>query len=130
MMLLFIGVFFVVSAENQINSQKAQIISLQKTIKTSGDQITKLSSENASESAQIKTLLAKPPQIKYVTQTQYVEQPVQEEPVQVQPVQPAVTSTDCEPDYDGMGGQICRTNTGVTTHCDPNYNGMGGMSCH
>ena len=114
MMLLFIGVFFVVSAENQINSQKAQITSLQKTIKTSNDQITKLSSENASESARIQTLLNQPkptPEIEYVTQYQTVTEPATKQPVQ----------------YNSYGGDIlygsdgstCNSYGGNTLYCNP-----------
>ena len=113
-MFLFVGVVFVVSAENQIYSQRAQITSLQKTIKTSSDQITKLSSENASKSAQIQTLLNQPkptPEIKYVTQYQTITEPATKQPVH----------------YNSYGGDIlygsdgstCNSYGGSTLYCNP-----------
>jgi len=104
--------------ENLANQNQIEAISYK-------EQLASTSAQLASASAQVKTLLARPPQVKYITQTEYVQQPIQD-----QPVQPQSTSSNCEPDYDGMGGQRCTTNTGVVTHCDPNYDGMGGMRCN
>ena len=87
--LLVIGVVFLVASERQINSQKAQIALLQKTIKNNSDQIGILSSENSSKSAQIKTLLDQPkptPQVKYVTQYQTVTETAPKQTVTYYPV--------------------------------------------
>jgi len=71
-----------------INQNQAEIISYKEQI--------------ASTSAQIKTLLSKPPQVEY--KTQYVENP-----------NDTSTESYCYPD--GSGGEWCRSNGGNTQHC-------------
>ena len=71
-----IGTGLLIMGENQINSQKAQLATLQQTIQKNNDQINTLVKSNASESAQVKSLLTQPtptPVIEY--HTQYVSQP-------------------------------------------------------
>lgn len=69
----------------------------------------------ASASAEIQTLLNKPPQVIYKTNTQYIQTPAQD-----------TGTTNCRPDY--AGGMYCTSDTtGVQTHCRSNY--AGGMIC-
>lgn len=71
--IIIIGAGLLVTAENQINSQKAQIATLQKTINKNNDQIGILAKEYRSASAQIKYLLAQPtptPEMRYIIQSQ------------------------------------------------------------
>ena len=51
--------FFIVSA-TQFHSQKAELATLQQTLKKNNEQINELAKKNASESAQIKSLINQP----------------------------------------------------------------------
>jgi len=70
--IIFAGAGLFMATRNQINSQKIQIMMLQKTIKKDSAQIDILARDNASKSAQIKALLAMPtptPVVKYIDNT-------------------------------------------------------------
>jgi hypothetical protein len=58
--ILITGVGLFVTGENQINSQKAELATLQQTVKKSNDQIATLVKSNASANKQIKSLLSAP----------------------------------------------------------------------
>jgi predicted PurR-regulated permease PerM len=65
-----------IAGVTQLNAQKAELATLQQTIKKNNDQISTLVKNNANENARIKTYLAQPtptPVIEY--HTQYVAQP-------------------------------------------------------
>lgn len=75
--ILGFGILNFISVEKQINSQQAQITTLQETIEKVNNQINILTKAVASSSAQIKYLLNMPnitPEVKYVPQ-QAVECP-------------------------------------------------------
>jgi septal ring factor EnvC (AmiA/AmiB activator) len=73
-LLLLTSGIYGIKAENQINSQKAELATLQQTIQQNNDQISTLVKNNASQSAQIKALLAQPTPTP-VIETHYVSQP-------------------------------------------------------
>lgn len=77
--LIILGIGIILSSNNEINAQKAQVALLQQSIQKNNEQISKLVKNNASQSAQIKALLTQPtptPVVEY--QTQYVAQPSSE----------------------------------------------------
>lgn len=85
------------------------------------DQLASTSAQLASASAEIKTLLNRPPEVIY--KTQYVETPAQQNEV-TNSLNNSSSQTFCNPDQ--LGGQWCYSGN-TQTHCTPN--GIGGMYC-
>lgn len=74
--LFIIGAYLLFMAENQLNSQKTQLVNLQQTINNNNKQINNLVKINTVERTLIKSYLTQPtptPAVKY--QTLYVSQP-------------------------------------------------------
>ncbi len=60
LILLGAGFYLYWNTQKEINAQKLQINNLQQTIATNNDRITQLTSENASLSSQIKSIISTP----------------------------------------------------------------------
>jgi len=118
--ILITGAVLFIKAENQINSQKVELATLQQTVNKRNDQIATLAKNNSSANKQIKSLLSAPtPTPQVITRTEYQTQYVQEQqPVQNKVKQPVTYNSYGGTTLYGSDGSTCNSYGGNTVYCN------------